>query len=149
MCNNILLALKPCKHMINSNDVNINLENDIALVISINNTNFLLDKQKSKFFYKSLIEKRHTRNIHETQLSEQFNMNIDFDAVFLNEVVNIYYRKVAEFCYKFLTNILSRKLLLFRSKILDTPECDICKVNHDIKHLLWECKCYNHVHMFL
>ena len=44
--------------MINSNEVNINLENDITLVIFINNTNFLLDKQKSQFFYKSSIEKK-------------------------------------------------------------------------------------------
>ena len=64
---------------------------------------------------------------------------IDFDTVYLNKVVNIYDREVAEFCYKSIMNTLSCNLLLFKSKIKDMPNCDLCKVSHDIKHLLWDC----------
>lgn len=113
MCYKILHALKPYKYMINSNDVNVYLEDDV------NHFNVPLYKQKSKFFYKSLVEKKQTRNINENQLNEKFNKIIDFDAVYLNKVVNIYDRKVAEFCYKSLTNTLSCNLLLFKSKIKD------------------------------
>ena len=62
------------------------------------------------------------------------------DSLIYTSKIKIKDKKLAEFNYKVLNNILSCKYNLYKWKIMQDPYCDICGETQDILHLLFLCK---------
>ena len=66
---------------------------------------------------------------------------VDCELVFHKKIVHEKEIKLKEFNFKMLHGILSCKKNLKQWKIKTDDECDACKEQQTIKHLLWDC-CY-------
>lgn len=54
--------------------------------------------------------------------------------------MNIYDKRLSEFNYKLLNNILCTNSFLQKCKLRQNAECDYCDIsNEDIKHLIFDC----------
>ena len=96
---------------------------------------------KSKHFYKILIQRKMEKPKSENKIQTTLNDNyIAFDQVYTRKIKRIKEKKLSEFNYKVLHNILpcKRNLKIWGKTNQDT--CDVCRDIQDIKHLLFECQ---------
>jgi len=96
---------------------------------------------KSKFFYKNLIK----FNVEKPTKQENHWINIcnvkdfNFDYVYISQICKVKDRKIAEFNFKVLHNVLSCNANLVKWKKKDIGLCNICGELETIEHLLFNC----------
>ena len=96
---------------------------------------------KSKPFYNGLIMSKIERTSRETMWKNMFGHNdMDFMQVYKKKIVKMCDRKLAEFNFKVIHNILPCNVNLVRWKKKDIKQCSICGVDEDIVHLLFDCQ---------
>ncbi len=104
-----------------------------------NNKIHCMKNMKSKLYYQILIDKKFTSNYMQNVWEREFNIeNIRWDTVYKN-LWEINDRKLCEFKYKILTNILSNRSLVSRWNKNITNKCVYCNEIQNVKHMLYEC----------
>ncbi len=95
--------------------------------------------EKSNLFYRILIDKKFERNYMEKVWQREFSIDGHmWPSIYKNQIW-ITDRKVGEFKYKILCNILSNKALISKWKREITENCDFCGQKQTTKHMLYEC----------
>lgn len=95
----------------------------------------------SKEYYQRCIAKK-VQNLTLDKWSNQLNIVIDENKLmtaFINKVMNIKEKKLSEFNFKVLHNILATKSLVSKWDSSITELCEICNLKDDILHLLYNC----------
>ncbi len=104
-----------------------------------NNRIYSIIGEKSNLFYRILIDKKFERNYMEDVWQREFNIDYHmWPAIYKNQIW-ITDRKVGEFKYKILCNILSNKALISKWNKDITENCDFCGQKQTTKHMLYEC----------
>ncbi len=115
----------------------VNIKDNWTLIH--NNKVYNILKEKSNFFCDILIDKKFERNYMESTWEKEFNIekhmwkNIYRNQIWIND------KKVGEFKYKIICNILSTKALISKWNKDITENCDFCGLKQTTKHLLYEC----------
>ncbi len=105
-----------------------------------NNKLFTLKNQKSRFFYEILIDKKCVRNYMENVWEREFNLeNYNWEEIYKRNVWNLSDKKLSEFKYKILNNILSNRSMISKWNKNINNKCPICGINQTMKHLLFDC----------
>ncbi len=104
-----------------------------------NNSIFSLKTQKSSFYYQILIEKKFIRNYMENKWSKDFNLERSHWNKIYKNIFKIVDKKLGEFKYKLICNILSTRANVshWNKKISD--KCQYCNDKQTVKHMLYEC----------
>jgi len=135
-CTVLLKALRPYKKLLDENtsdNIHINTDDDQPSFTQV---------KKSKTFYKALVN----RKVEKVSISKKWKEGIRdlkdsvIKLAFTNKVKRIWDKKLAEFNYKMLHNIVPCPENLKRWKKSDIEECDTCKETCDINHMLITCK---------
>lgn len=97
-------------------------------------------KRKSKFFYENLVCKSKEKPSFVTKwLDKFFDIEVDYENVIKNKIVNVRDNKLAETNLKILYCTLPCGINLVKWRKMDNSECSICKQQESISHLLFEC----------
>ena len=99
-------------------------------------------EKRCKFFYDNLLHKKFEKPCYQSMLNREFCLEREhWKIIYINKIQNIYDKRVCEFNYKLLNNLLCCNLSLFRCKIRVTKHCENC--NHDVEnvqHLIFDCE---------
>ena len=103
---------------------------------------FTVLDQNSKFFYEIFKSRLNERNYMEHILSLKFMFpnNVDiWESIYIQKIKNMYVKKLAEFNFKILHNILpcGKNLSKWQKDI--SKFCDFCKLPETPEHMLFEC----------
>ena len=137
--NSVKKALKPYRTLIGSHEP----DNDTHIILFPNQENQVENFQstKSKFFYNCLVDFKSSEPVKQQQYwKDMLRMNdIDFQYVYETKVKCVKDKKLAEFNFKLLQNILPCNVNLVKWKKHESKLCDLCGIEEDIKHLLYTC----------
>ena len=76
--------------------------------------------QKCSFFYKNLLDKKFQSPIHQSSLSREFDINkLDWSNIYSCKISSFSDKKISEFNYKLLNNILCNNHFLAKCKLRD------------------------------
>ena len=106
-----------------------------------NNNIYCVKTQKSKFYYNILSDKKSEESYMHKKWEREFNIEHSmWPKIYEENIWNIKERKIAEFRYKLLNNILCTRSIISKWNPNITSLCPICKQKHTVKHLLFECQ---------
>jgi len=103
--------------------------------------------EKSKFFYDLLLDKKYVRSYMEKSWAKHFDREISipkWEQIYVRRVNKIPGRKLSEFMYKLLHNLILCRKTLFKWKRCNTQVCPICKTEETIEHIYFDCKVIKH-----
>ena len=121
----------------------VNIKNIVHPVVKTNTQTFPTKNKKTSFFYKILVDKKFTRTYMEHKWQKELNIEIDrifWTKIYKRLCIDIFDRKLCEFRYKLLHNILCCNEKLSLWKIRDSNKCNNCEEKGNIKHMLFTCK---------
>ncbi len=100
----------------------------------------IVDK-RCKFFYDNMLFKKFEKPCYQTILKREFSLEKEhWRNIYRNKIKQIYDKKVGEFNYKMLNNILCCNLYLHKCKLRASANCEHCQNDvENIKHLIFEC----------
>ncbi len=75
----------------------------------------------------------------ENAWQRDFNIEINWSNVYMNQVWNIVDRKLAEFNYKLLCNIICTRNIISKWNHRINNKCPVCGQTQTVKHLIFEC----------
>ncbi len=108
--------------------------------ILVNNNIYCLKTQKSKFYYEILVKQKFIPNYMEEVWENNFNLTQpNWPAIYHSKIWKINDKKLAEFNYKVLCNIIYTRSKLAKWNKQITNKCVFCDQIQDTKHLLFEC----------
>ncbi len=101
--------------------------------------------KKSKFYYDILVGKKVVRNYMEDKWENEFHIEkSQWSQIYTENIWKIKERKIAEFRYKLITNILCTRSIISKWNNNVTKYCTFCRGIHSVRHLLYECpRVYN------
>ncbi len=117
--------------------VHVNIKD--TWTILVNNKIFNTEEQKSNFYYKILINKKFEINYMEKVWEKAFDIDIPWNLTYQTQVWDVKERKLGEFNYKLICNIINTRNKIAKWNNDVTPECQYCQQEHSTKHLLYEC----------
>ena len=132
-------ALLPYKHIIGTHNA---VEcTDLPLFINADGNHINdLESAKAKPYYNILVNLKICKPVSEQHWRDIFRKeNIDFKTVYTNKIRYIKDKKIAEFNFKVLHQILPCNVNLFRWKKKMSDLCDICNIPETIEHELYYC----------
>ena len=101
----------------------------------------------SKMMYTIFVKRKFHKPLYQSFYSR--NLNIEKSSwtnVYKNKIEDMYERKVAEFNFQLLNNILCNKLFLKKIKKTESEMCDLCKIDiEDNEHLIYCCENVKHI----
>jgi len=124
----------------------VNVKNKVRLCSK--NRTYVLECQKSKFFYSLIKEKNGVRSYTEKRWSKLVDKVIDCDQwrrVYMNRVHVFSDNKLREFMYKLFHNLIPCRVMLVRWKKQTSEMCPICKCKETIEHIYFDCECIKNV----
>ena len=129
---------KKITHLFNTENAQfINIKKTWTL---LNNNNLHCMKyQKSTFYYEILIKKKCIRNYMEKVWERDFNVEINWQSIYITRVWKNVDRKLAEFNYKILCNIINTRTNISRWNRNINENCQYCGTRQTPRHLLIEC----------
>ncbi len=89
--------------------------------------------------YKILIAKKCTRNYMEDVWTREFNIEINWQNMYMTRIWKQTDRKLAEFNYKIICNILSNRALISKWNRNINENCPFCGIKQTTRHLLYDC----------
>ena len=106
----------------------------------------IIDK-KCKFFYEILLSKKFKKPCYQSYFSREFCISKpSWRNIYKSKVLCMYDKRLSEFNYKLLNNILCCNLFLEKCKIRLNAKCDHCdEDSEDIMHLIYGCHNVNRV----
>lgn len=114
------------------------------IILNGKDRNFVIDGQKSKFFYNILVEKKCCRSYTERYWRKQLNKDIDifqWEKIYMNRVHCLMDNRMRQFMYKLFHNIIPNREMLCKWKKTEDNVCPLCGDVENIKHIYYEC-CY-------
>ena len=116
-----------------------NISNKLAFSFSTGYYNFV--EQKCSFFYRNLLHKKFQSPVHQSSLSREFMIcKEDWIDIYLCKISSPVDKKISEFNYKLLNNILCNNFFLKKCKLTDSDLCIHCNnCVENSKHLIFEC----------
>ncbi len=131
-------ALKPYRQMLGNHEPVHNIH--VPLITFKNKEIFRFKNCKSKPFYRNLLVKKVETNVHEVYWKNCLDIDDDsFKKCYHRKIVKCFDKKLAEFNFKILHNILPCNSNLKKWKKFNDENCRLCKEKEDIKHLLYTC----------
>ncbi len=116
----------------------INIKNKWDILVG--NNIFSVKLQKSTFYYNILIEKKFQKNYMEHAWQRDFEIpEINWENVYYNQVWDIKDRKLGEFNYKLLCNVICTKSNISKWNRNINDKCTFCNLKQTVKHLLFDC----------
>ncbi len=115
----------------------VNIKSNWTIIIK--NKIYNIQDQKSKFYYNILVDKKGIPNYMQKVWERTFNMPIKWSSVYNNQVWNIKEKKLSEFNYKLLCNILYTKTTISKWNNNVSTACDYCNEDQTPRHLIYEC----------
>ncbi len=131
------IVKKLCKDYDTSQATYVNIKENWKILIS--NKYYNIVEQKSNFYYPIFVKLKAVPNYMEKTWEREFQYQIKWKSVYNDKVWNITERKIGEFNYKLLCNIICTRSKLSKWKKDITNECQYCGIEHTVKHLLFEC----------
>ncbi len=118
---------------------------DVWTLIS-GNSRHCIKTQKSNFYYNLLINKKFERNYMEHFWSKTFDIDTcEWENIYKRKVWNVSEKKIAEFNYKLITNIVCTRSIISKWNKNVTNLCTFCNEKQDVKHLLFTCNRVNNL----
>ena len=137
MYRQIIASTWHMRHSILRNDI------DNPNVIKIGKKLVELKEIPSKFIYNFFLSKKYNQTkvkLIEKHSSVKEEINEVQNRIFILPRLCTGDKKLREFQFKLLHNILPTNKKLYKYKLKDTNTCDVCNTNPEsIDHLLWEC----------
>ena len=101
-----------------------------------------LNKHTTKDFYNIFVKKKFQVPIMQTKYKKEFNIaKSDWEKIYLNKVKLLQDKKIAEFNYMLLNNILSNNYFTSKINKNTTRMCKTCKEEiENSKHLILDCR---------
>ncbi len=122
----------------------INIKNRWTLLHK--NNLISLKTQKSSFFYCILVEQKFIRNYMENTWERTFDIEgIEWHKIYRQKIWDITDKKLAEFNYKVISNILYTRTKLSKFKNDITENCIYCDEPQNVRHLIFECQRVNNI----
>lgn len=136
------IALKPFKHLIDNISTRKQLSCKSPTTFFINGQTKNIREIKTKDFYDCIINKSTANNkcesTWENKLKSDVDHNIDFQYLYTTKLVSIKDKKLFDFNFKLLNNIIPCNLYL--SKISNKGEkCEKCGQVENIEHMIFFC----------
>ncbi len=114
--------------------------------ILVNNKIYNTKVQKSTFYYDILIKKKFQKNYMENTWMELFNIQeINWENVYKYQVWELTDKKLGEFNYKLLCNIVATRSKIVKWNRNINENCTYCNVKQTVKHLLYDCTRVNNI----
>jgi len=133
-CTQLLQALRPYKGLLRNEQGYNTIDNNehVYPVIKVHS---------STFFYAYLVEKKRENGTVSNVWKELRNVQneTNLESAYVHKVKLIWEKKLAEFNYKVLYNILACPTNLKKWKISQNDTCEICNSVCDVIHLLIKC----------
>ena len=107
-----------------------------------------LENEKSKMFYKILIRKNSTRHYMEKVWETKFNQTYNsskWSNIYSRMVKSVPCKKLSEFRYKLLHNLIYPMYILNKWKPSVSSHCSFCHETETLEHLLFKCERINDV----
>ena len=98
------------------------------------------DLPNNKAIYKSLIKQKSCKSRSIVKWSERIGTTNQLESFIYTNKIKIKDKKIAEFNFKIINNILACKLNLYTWKLANDSKCEICGEVQDIIHLLYQCE---------
>ncbi len=123
---------------------NTNLSNHVKIrnrwTILVNNNIHSLKTQKSKFFYEILVKQKFIPNYMEEVWHTDFDLiEPQWSTIYKSKIWDINDRKLAEFNYKVICNIIYTRSKLVKWNKQLSNKCVFCEQIQETKHLLFDC----------
>ena len=101
----------------------------------------------SKFLYEMFVQKKFHIPIYQSFLSRTLNIErSSWTSIYSLKVKEIFDKKVAEFNFKLLNNLLCNNIFLRKIKKSESDLCQYCKAySEDNEHLIFNCDNVNHI----
>ncbi len=135
----IKTLFKRHKDMFNtSNATYVNIKTTHTMLVN-NNVHCIRD-QKSKFYYKILVNKKFYRNFMESKWERDFTIDkSEWEGIYNRMIWSLPDKKISEFNFKVLHNIVQtrEKICVWNRNI--NNQCQFCYQKHSVFHLLYEC----------
>ena len=144
-------VLKPYLALFNTslaNFVNIKKTNDILFYNKNKNVTVPLLTLKSNDIYHTLILKIATRHYMEKNWCSKFDKKFNHDdwrLIYRRKVGGILCKKLSEFNYKIIHNLVYTGYILSKWKFGISSKCVVCGENEMVEHMLFECDRVKHV----
>ena len=133
-------ALQPYSHILGTHNAVECMDLPLYINADGNHINDL-DSSKAKSYYSILVNLKICKPISEQHWRDIFGRdNIDFKSVYTNKISTLKDKKIAEFNFKVLHQILPCNVNLFRWKKKMSDLCEICNIPETIQHELYHCK---------
>lgn len=132
-CENCTQDLSLARH------ININ---DKVTSLVINNKRYNVENQKSKFFYKAIVQRKSRRSYVEKVWEKELSMNLSYDdwaSIYINRIHKIPIKKLSEFMYKVINRLTVSRQILKSWKQISDDKCPFCKKLETVKHIYFEC----------
>ncbi|XP_062574193.1 uncharacterized protein LOC134236030 [Saccostrea cucullata] len=102
--------------------------------------NCITDK-KCKFFYENMLSKKFKYPCYQSILGRNFCVSKEYWCnIYRNKIKLMYDKRLSEFNYKLLNNILCCNSFLQKCKLRENAKCEFCgNENENIKHLIFDC----------
>ncbi len=122
----------------------VNIKKSWTLLHS--NSVYCLKTQKSKFYYNIMIDKKAEPNYMLKKWERDFTLdNTHWKNIYNDKIWQIKDKKLAEFNYKFLNNILCTRSLISKWNPKVNSLCPLCSMEHTVQHLLYDCIYINNI----
>ena len=97
---------------------------------------------KSNFYYSIFIDNKFQKSVQENKWNRIFNIKEGYiwKNVYVSKIKNMYEKRIAEFNYKLLNDILNNNVYVSKWNKDVSPFCTFCNIEEDIKHVLYDCE---------
>ncbi len=128
---------KIINHFDTKNAVYVKIRNIWTLLH--NNSWYCMKTQRSTFYYNILVDKKFVKNYMEDTWAREFNIDINWQNIYMTKIWKLTDKKLAEFNYKLICNILCTRTTISKWNKNINANCTYCGLRQTTKHLVLEC----------
>ena len=135
-------ALKPYREFLGNYEPVLHL--NVPYMIVNGKAQYSFNSCKSKLFYKKLVRQKAEIPLYENMWKNMFSVEDHvLRKAYYNKVFILVDKKIAEFNFKVLQNILPCNSNLVKWRKAQSRLCRICNVDENLMHMLFSCKFAN------
>ncbi len=135
----VSIAMRKYRHLLGYNVPNEMIFTLPREPILPGNENILVSQQPSKFYYTELVKKKSVDMNLGFWTTKLLTPIPDIQEIMKKKIVEIKEKKIAEFNYKFVNNIVACGKMLSKWKPFINEKCDLCNEYDTQCHIIFEC----------